>query len=589
MANATFGANILPKANANVTIGNSDSPWTIVSPSLTGTPTAPTAAAGTNTTQIATTAFVKNAAQVEEYANLEAFPATGAAGKIYIALDTNIIYRWDTTEYVPISSSGGSSPLHIITFSIATTDWFSVTGGYGARITNSNFIANSIEIIVYDNSIESNLNGNIDTSKDSTNHYIQFNTSAQPSGTISGTIYSLANPDGNVAIELINDVLGIDKGGTGANTASGARASLGLGTASTADVSNVLTETEAGKVLDARQGKALNDAISAINTSKAAVNGIATLDESGKVPSNQLPSYVDDVIEGYYYNSAFYSDAEHTSAITPETGKIYVDKTTNKSYRWSGTVYTELSSYAVATQSDAGLMSAADKTKLDGIAQSQLVDVPFSITTANWTLSNGYYQYELSNALFTATSKEIIQFDSSIRTAAQYDIDPVKSVGKITFKTLIQPTGTVNGSIYVLANESGNIVAIVGENVVPISAGGTNATTASGARTNLGLGSAAVTNIANNLTTSVEGYALDARQGKALSDHIAKYHEIDVSGQSNSTGAISTGITSSKYIVGYKVKSGNLEIQGFTAYGGAWFLQTTVNTTVDITVLYRDA
>ena len=60
MANSTFGVNIIPKNNT-VTLGNSNSPWTIVSPAMTGTPTAPTAAAGTDTTQIATTAFVKNA------------------------------------------------------------------------------------------------------------------------------------------------------------------------------------------------------------------------------------------------------------------------------------------------------------------------------------------------------------------------------------------------------------------------------------------------------------------------------------------------------------------------------------------------
>lgn len=60
MANASFGVNIIPKNNT-VTLGNSDSPWNIVSPAMSGTPTAPTAAAGTNSTQVATTAFVQNA------------------------------------------------------------------------------------------------------------------------------------------------------------------------------------------------------------------------------------------------------------------------------------------------------------------------------------------------------------------------------------------------------------------------------------------------------------------------------------------------------------------------------------------------
>lgn len=71
--------------------------------------------------------------------------------------------------------------------------------------------------------------------------------------------------------------------------------------------------------------------------------GVASLDSTGKVPSSQLPSYVDDVIEGYYYNGNFYTDSAHTQLITPETGKIYVDLDTNKTYRWSGTTYVEIS------------------------------------------------------------------------------------------------------------------------------------------------------------------------------------------------------------------------------------------------------
>lgn len=78
-------------------------------------------------------------------------------------------------------------------------------------------------------------------------------------------------------------------------------------------------------------------------TQKGSADGVATLDSNGKVPSSQLPSYVDDVIEGYYYNGQFYSDSAHTQPITPETGKIYVDLNTNKTYRWSGTTYVEIS------------------------------------------------------------------------------------------------------------------------------------------------------------------------------------------------------------------------------------------------------
>ena len=59
-------------------------------------------------------------------------------------------------------------------------------------------------------------------------------------------------------------------------------------------------------------------------------NGVATLDDAGKVPSMQLPSYVDDVLE--YDTMADFPPVG-------ESGKIYVDKSTNKSYRWSGSTY----------------------------------------------------------------------------------------------------------------------------------------------------------------------------------------------------------------------------------------------------------
>ena len=67
---------------------------------------------------------------------------------------------------------------------------------------------------------------------------------------------------------------------------------------------------------------------------KGANNGLAELDASGKVPASQLPSYVDDVLE--------YS-AKANFPTTGETGKIYVDTSTNKTYRWGGSAYAEIS------------------------------------------------------------------------------------------------------------------------------------------------------------------------------------------------------------------------------------------------------
>lgn len=78
-------------------------------------------------------------------------------------------------------------------------------------------------------------------------------------------------------------------------------------------------------------------------TQKGANNGVAELDANGKVPSAQLPSYVDDVIEGYLYNGKFYKETAYTTEITGEAGKIYTDVATNLTYRWSGTKFVEIS------------------------------------------------------------------------------------------------------------------------------------------------------------------------------------------------------------------------------------------------------
>ena len=67
---------------------------------------------------------------------------------------------------------------------------------------------------------------------------------------------------------------------------------------------------------------------------KGSPNGLAELDGSGKVLSSQLPSYVDDVIEVTNFASL---------PATGESGKIYITKDTNLTYRWTGSGYAEIS------------------------------------------------------------------------------------------------------------------------------------------------------------------------------------------------------------------------------------------------------
>lgn len=87
------------------------------------------------------------------------------------------------------------------------------------------------------------------------------------------------------------------------------------------------------------------------NSSIGANGGIVPLNETGQIDSQYLPSYVDDIVDGTYVNETTFNDTDG-SPVTPEGGKIYLDTTTNKSYRWSGSVYVELfESIALGTTS----------------------------------------------------------------------------------------------------------------------------------------------------------------------------------------------------------------------------------------------
>ena len=103
------------------------------------------------------------------------------------------------------------------------------------------------------------------------------------------------------------------------------------------------TRTVNGKALSANVTLTADDVDAIPAIQKGANNGVAELDENGKVPSAQLPSYVDDVIEGYISGGKFYKESGHTTELTGEAGKIYTDLATNKTYRWGGSAFTEIS------------------------------------------------------------------------------------------------------------------------------------------------------------------------------------------------------------------------------------------------------
>lgn len=146
------------------------------------------------------------------------------------------------------------------------------------------------------------------------------------------------------------------------------------------EVVNDLTTGGTDKALSAEQGKVLDSRLKTAETSVGQIDtkissaiktnvtdklgkasGIATLDETGKVPSTQLPGYVDDVVDlkdiveaksniptsGLVEGDLYYAKAEKKifkatnettvdEGSTPESGKIYVTINDSKTYRWGG-------------------------------------------------------------------------------------------------------------------------------------------------------------------------------------------------------------------------------------------------------------
>lgn len=193
-------------------------------------------------------------------------------------------------------------------------------------------------------------------------------------GTITATGVALANNDALVIVDA-SDSSKIKKTSIVFDGSTTGKALTQKGTwesfvtAVSYDSTNAkITYTVNGTVTDVVSASTLKSAMSLNNvtnhaqvkrTEMGAANGVAQLDANGKVPASQLPSYVDDVIEllalaatapaacaagDQYYNTSskkiFTATATNTwgtTGATPETGKIYVNLTDNKTYRWGGT------------------------------------------------------------------------------------------------------------------------------------------------------------------------------------------------------------------------------------------------------------
>ena len=148
---------------------------------------------------------------------------------------------------------------------------------------------------------------------------------------------------------------------------------------------------------------------------KGKANGFASLDGNGLVPSSQLPSYVDDVIEAYatydisetgkLSNIKLYSDPDHANPITGESGKIYLNITQDEpsyQFRWSGTQFVDSNTSSLILGEVTGTAYDGGKGKYLSNWRKTLVD------------NLRFYSHIKNNGAWTRNANEVrLNFDCS--------------------------------------------------------------------------------------------------------------------------------------------------------------------------------
>jgi len=219
------------------------------------------------------------------------------------------------------------------------------------------------------------------------------------------------------------------------------------GTAGVVNLGNVITEHQ--------------DISGKLNVSlKGAASGLAELDENGKVPSSQLPSYVDDVLE---------FSSRDNFPLTGEAGKIYVNLADNKTYRWSGSTYVEISaSLALGTTSSTAFRGDyGDSAYSHATAKGSAYTAGLYKITTN---SEGHVTNATAVTKGDITALGIPAQDTTYTFDGTYNASTNKAATVATVKNAINALdggeigmGGVGKTITSLSQENGNVSATFGD------------------------------------------------------------------------------------------------------------------------------
>ena len=264
-----------------------------------------------------------------------------AQGELAVALDTGNVYVGTTSGNVHINPKGGTADTAA---KLSTPRAFSISGDGTAQAVNFDGTAN-VELQLVLANIASLTAGT----------YTKVTVDAKGRVTTGATLEVSDIP--NIPSTKVTGLGTAATANTG--TAQGnvpvVQADGKLLASLLPDLSGTyvpVTTTINGKPLSANVTLGAGD-VGAIPASQKGVSGgVATLGEDGLIPSAQLPSYVDDVVETYVvgqtpYAADWLSTTSGGAALTPESGKIYLviseGEYQNQEFRWGGTQYAQIS------------------------------------------------------------------------------------------------------------------------------------------------------------------------------------------------------------------------------------------------------
>lgn len=364
--------------------------------------------------------------------NLAAAPSPAKEGQHYWDTSSKKWYIFDGTNWVDATNQG-----KIYTFQDGLTE------GTGGVVTLDKATTSAIGGVIVGTNLSVN-NGTISVPSASTSGkgVIEIATDSEAS---TGTATDLAVTPKQLATK-------VDKLTTGPSAGTYTKVTV-----------NTEGQVTAGTTLSASDIPDIS-ATYVPQTSVGTANGVASLGSDGKVPTAQLPSFVDDVIDAYIVSGAtplsagWLSLTDGGSALTPETGKIYVVLTDgeykNKTYRWSGSTYVEISAApGQATESTAGIAAIATQAE----CTTGTNDTKFVTPLKMATYTNGMAKaFHANNGALTA-SGGVCTWTITNSLATKYV--QVHVYEESTGDEVMTSVTTTSGTITIKINSTSNIAA----------------------------------------------------------------------------------------------------------------------------------